>query len=79
MQVAGRSQKQWCEDNKDCIYERDKNYREENKDRICVMKKKWGNENKDRAKQKIKHITKATLVRLNNITKIIMRRINKKS
>ena len=51
MQVAGRSKKQWCEDNKDWIYERDKNYREENKDGIREMKKKWGNENKDRVKQ----------------------------
>ena len=46
-EIAGRTQKEWCDDNKDKIKMREKIYREENKDKM----KEWRQENKDKIRE----------------------------
>ena len=55
--IAGRSNKEYREDNKDMLAEKDKKYREANKDIISKKykeyEKKYRESNKDKAKEKI--------------------------
>ena len=46
--VAGRTDKEWCEDNKDKILEQNKKYREQNKDKISEYKKEYRDKNRDK-------------------------------
>jgi hypothetical protein len=45
--IAGRTQKEWCDDNKEKIKENKKEYRENNKDRF----KEWCENNKEKIKE----------------------------
>jgi hypothetical protein len=51
--IAGRTNKEYYEDNKNKIKEQEKEYRKENKDRIKERKQKYNKDNKDKIKQKI--------------------------
>ena len=46
--IAGRTHKEYREDNKISFLERDKKYREDNQDKIIESKKKWYEDNKDK-------------------------------
>lgn len=50
--IAGRSQKQWIEDNIDHYKERHRQYYEDNKEELIAYKKQWRNENKARLSEK---------------------------
>jgi len=52
--IAGRTYKEYLEDNKERIKERDKKYREDNKDEIKERKKKNYNNKKNKIKKKKK-------------------------
>ena len=49
--VAGRTQKEYREDNKDKIKEIDKEYREQNKDKIKEKDREYREQNKDKIKE----------------------------
>ena len=51
--VAGRTKKEWCEDNKEHLKEYHKEYYEDNKDQILKQKKEYREHNKDKINQKI--------------------------
>lgn len=52
--IAGRTQKEWCEDNKEKIRKRNKKYETDNKDKIKERKQNYYENNKDEIKQKRK-------------------------
>ncbi len=49
-QIAGRSNKEWREENKDKLIEKHKEYYEENKDKLKEKKKEYYKENKEKIK-----------------------------
>jgi len=51
--IAGRTDKEWREDNADIIKEREKNYREINADKIKEYKKNYREINADKIKEKV--------------------------
>ena len=53
-QVAGRTEKEWREDNKDYVKEERQKYYEENKDKLSQYHKEWYEENKEEQRQKHK-------------------------
>jgi hypothetical protein len=52
--VAGRTKKQWYEDNKEAIKAKKKQYREDNKEAIKTKKKQYYVDNKEAIKAKVK-------------------------
>ena len=50
-EVAGRTKKEYIEENKDIISERNKKYREENRDKYLEKKKEYYEANKDKMKE----------------------------
>ena len=52
--IAGRTYKEWCDDNRDKIKERKKEWRENNRDKTKEHYKKWYDNNKDKAKEHYK-------------------------
>ena len=63
--IAGRSQKEWYDDNKEIILEKNKEYRQKNKDKIALKEKKYREQNQEKIKkyydqnrQKIKERTR---------------------
>ena len=70
--IAGRSKKEWREENKDKIREKKKQYREENKDKIREKKKQWREENKDKIRDKDKQYREENKDKIkNNLGKIM--------
>ena len=57
-QIAGRTEKQWLEDNKDKLKEQWKQYYEDNKDNIKNKKKQYIEDNKDKYKEYHKQYNK---------------------
>ena len=52
--IAGRTMKEWKDDNKEIIKEKDKKYREDNKEKVKEQKSKYRKENKEKLKEKSK-------------------------
>jgi hypothetical protein len=52
--IAGRSDKEWRNDNKETLKQKDKQYREKNKDTIKQKKKQYREKNKDSINKKSK-------------------------
>ena len=49
--IAGRTKKEWCDENKDKISEKKKIYYDDNKDEILKYQKKYRDNNKDEIKE----------------------------
>ena len=56
--IAGRTMKEYCNDNKDNIKEQKKEYYENNKDKLKEKNKEWRENNKDKIKEKNKEYQK---------------------
>lgn len=52
--IEGRTMKEWCEANKDKIYQRQKQYRQNNKDKVSQYQKQYRQKNRDEILQKKK-------------------------
>ena len=60
--IAGRTQKEWREDNKEKLAEKYKEYYEKNKEKIAERKKKWYENNREKLKEQMResHKVKVT-------------------
>ena len=57
--IPGRTQKEWCEDNKEKLKKQKKEYRENNIEKIQEYEREWREENKEKLKKQKKEYREA--------------------
>jgi hypothetical protein len=65
MVIAGRTVKEWYEENLEQLREKNKKWREDNKDKIREYQKKYRDENKDLIKERDRQFRQANAERIN--------------